>query len=85
MTYSQALTGSPVGVFLPNSTVAPDSGLSDGVTAQASLPGAFSGAVQRAMMNNSYLLCKNPDGSQSYYTYDAERSTPGNIQLRRLS
>ena len=29
------------------------------------------------MMTNDYILCKNPDGSQSYYVIDAERSIPG--------
>jgi hypothetical protein len=26
---------------------------------------------------NNYILCKNPDGSQSYYRIDAERTIPG--------
>jgi len=26
---------------------------------------------------NDYILCKNPDGSQSYYRIDAERTIPG--------
>ncbi len=34
------------------------------------------GAMQQAMAQNTYFLCKNPDGSQSYYRLDAERSTP---------
>ena len=33
-------------------------------------------AMQQAMAQNTYILCKNPDGSQSYYRLDAERSTP---------
>lgn len=40
-------------------------------------PLANPGAQQSAMMTNDYILCKNPDGSQSYYTIDAERSIPG--------
>lgn len=32
---------------------------------------------QGPMSRNDYILCKNPDGSQSYYTIDAERSIPG--------
>ena len=34
------------------------------------------GAMQQAMAQGTYFLCKNPDGSQSYYRLDAERSTP---------
>lgn len=29
------------------------------------------------MQDGDYILCKNPDGSQSYYRIDAERSIPG--------
>lgn len=32
---------------------------------------------QGPMSRNDYILCKNPDGSQSYYQIDAERSIPG--------
>lgn len=32
---------------------------------------------QGPMSRNDYILCKNPDGSQSYYRIDAERSIPG--------
>ena len=84
MTYSQSLTGSPIGVFAPNSTQLPDKGLSGNVVVQQCPPGAFSGAAQQAMRLNDYLLCKNPDGSQAYYVYDAERSTPGKPVLRRV-
>ena len=35
------------------------------------------GAEQQAMRLGTQFLCKNPDGSQSYYTYDVERSIPG--------
>lgn len=34
-------------------------------------------AVQGNCSDNDYVLCKNPDGSQSYYRIDAERSIPG--------
>jgi hypothetical protein len=33
--------------------------------------------IQGNTSDNGYILCKNPDGSQSYYRIDAERSIPG--------
>ena len=42
---------------------------------------ATTGGQAAAMQNGSQILCKNPDGSQSWYTLDAERSTPGNPVL----
>jgi len=36
-----------------------------------------SGSQQLAMSQNTPILCKNFDGSQSWYTIDAERSLPG--------
>ena len=42
------------------------------------------GSQKLAMQNNTQVLCKNPDGSQSYYTLDAERSTPTNIVLKAV-
>ena len=39
------------------------------------------GLQQYAMALNSQVLCKNPDGSQSYYTIDDSRSTPGAVVL----
>lgn len=35
------------------------------------------GAEQQAMQIGGPVLVKNPDGSQSYYFFDAERSIPG--------
>ena len=32
---------------------------------------------QGPMSRNDYILCKNPDGSQSYFRIDAERSIMG--------
>ena len=40
-----------------------------------------SGGQQAAMAQGTYFLCKNPDGSQSFYRLDAERSTPSNPVL----
>ena len=37
----------------------------------------LAGSQQLAMRTGVQVLCKNPDGSQSYYTFDAERSLPG--------
>lgn len=34
------------------------------------------GALAITMQNGAQMLCKNPDGSQAWYTLDAERSTP---------
>ena len=42
------------------------------------------GSQQLAMQNNTQVLCKNPDGSQSYYTLDAERSTASNVVLKAV-
>lgn len=38
---------------------------------------ATEGGQMLASQLNTQMLCKNPDGSQSWYTYDAERSIPG--------
>lgn len=35
------------------------------------------GGQANAAMVNTQMLCKNVDGSQSWYTIDAERSIPG--------
>ena len=42
------------------------------------------GGQQSAMAANAQILCKNPDGSQSYYTLDAERSLPGAVVLKAV-
>ena len=42
------------------------------------------GSQANAMQNNTRVLCKNPDGSQSYYTIDAERSLPGAVVLKAV-
>lgn len=42
------------------------------------------GGQQGAMQTNAQVLCKNPDGSQSYYTIDAERSLPGAVVLKAV-
>lgn len=40
------------------------------------------GSQANAMALNTQILCKNPDGSQSYYTIDPERSRPGALVLQ---
>ncbi len=42
------------------------------------------GGPQGAMLSGGQVFCKNADGSQSWYTYDAERSTPGNLVLKAV-
>jgi hypothetical protein len=42
------------------------------------------GAQQNAMAHGTSFLCKGPDGQQRLHQIDAERSTPGNLVLRRL-
>lgn len=44
--------------------------------------GAQAGSQANAMQLGTQVLCKNPDGSQSWYTFDAERSTPAKPVLR---
>lgn len=43
----------------------------------------LTGSQQNAMMNGAQVLCKNPDGSQSFYTIDAERSLPPSVIVLR--
>ncbi|HEY6025841.1 MAG TPA: hypothetical protein VIV09_02990 [Pseudolabrys sp.] len=40
------------------------------------------GGMANAAQMGTQMLCKNPDGSQSWYTLDAERSTPDKPVLR---
>lgn len=42
------------------------------------------GGQAGAMQNNTQVLCKNPDGSQSWYTIDAERSLPGAVVMKAV-
>jgi hypothetical protein len=72
-TYSQSVTGINAGsrytakaVQVGDVTIIANDVLGNMAAAQA---GAMSQGVQ--------VLCKNADGSQSWYTIDAERSIPG--------
>ena len=71
-TYSQSITGINAGTrYVPKS-------LSVGDTdAAGNVVGTTVGAEQGSMARGNQVLCKNPDGSQSWYTIDAERSVPG--------
>lgn len=42
------------------------------------------GSQQNAMATGAQILCQNPDGSQSWYTLDAERSTPDAVVLKAV-
>ena len=41
------------------------------------------GDEQNSMQTGTQVLCKNPDGSQSWYVIDAERSIPGVQRVMR--
>ncbi len=80
-TYSLAATGLRADYkFAAKPVTAPDSAASG---LQSSDGGRF-GAAAYTMKNGAQMLCKNADGSQSWYTYDAERSTPQNIVLKAV-
>ena len=72
MTYSLGLTGIRADSQFGVATV--DVG-------DAALAGSSHNYV---MSQNTQVLCKNPDGSQSYYTIDAERSTPTNLVMKAV-
>ena len=73
-TYSQTATGYVVGGNnLPTKKLydIPDLDLSGNDCTQP-------GGMQLTMRQGDLMLVKNPDGSQSWYRYDAERSTVAN-------
>ena len=70
-TYSLAITG-----VRADATPSPVKNITIGDSS------AQPGAQQLAMNQNTQVLCKNPDGSKSWYTLDAERSTPSTPVLR---
>lgn len=71
-TYSLKVTGALSGqVFAP-------------LTQQISDPAARNGSMASNAQTGAYFLCKNPDGSESYYKIDAERSTPANPIMIRV-
>jgi hypothetical protein len=56
------------------------------VTPNYTLPdsAARPGSMQNAMMLGKQILVQQPDGSQAWFTLDAERSTVTNPVLRRV-
>lgn len=78
-TYSQTATGYVTGSLLgAKSYNIPDlssSGIQTGVA----------GGQAVAMQIGDQMLVKRPDGSQGWYTLDAERSTPANPVLVAVS
>lgn len=44
----------------------------------------LAGTQQGAMSQNTPVMCKRPDGSQAWFTIDAERSLPGAIVLKAV-
>lgn len=71
-TYSQGITGQNAGSrFTAASIRVGDTDLSGDVQS------SYAPAVQGNCRDNDYVLCKNPDGSESYYRIDAERTIPG--------
>ena len=70
MTYSLALTGLRAdSQFAVSNVKVGDAALADG-------------GHNLVMSQNTPVLCKNPDGSQSWYTLDAERTTASAIVLK---
>lgn len=45
---------------------------------------ARAGSQMQAGRLGTQVLVKRPDGSQAWYTFDAERSTPGNPVLKAV-
>ena len=72
-TYSQSVTGinALARYNIPKNVSVGDLDIAGNVVGSYSL--SQMGSAQRG----DQILCKNPDGSQSYYVIDAERSIPG--------
>ena len=80
-TYSLAATGLRADYkYAAKPVTAPDSAA---IGLSGSDGGRF-GVAAYTMLTGAQVLCKNADGSQSWYTYDAERSTPSNIVLKAV-
>lgn len=72
-TYSVGTTGVAAGYVTSTEILKlPD----DYVSNAGTLVAATNGGMQNAMRLGVPMLVKNPDGSQSWYELDAERSTP---------
>ncbi len=71
MTYSLSITGAGAGYLFGNKNLT----ISDSVAERV-------GTRRGAMMTNTPFLAQGPDGSQQWYTFDAERSTTANPVLK---
>ena len=79
-TYSLAITGlRSQQAFGTKTVILPDSA-AQGVSAGNNALGAAGVAAR----TGAQALCKNRDGSFSWYTVDAERSTPANPVLKAV-
>jgi hypothetical protein len=84
-TYSQSITGthSTSRYNAPQTVQIGDTDFAGNtlIKSNPNFIGAFQGVCQRGNL----ILCKNPDGSQSYHVIDAERSIfPNNIIVRKM-
>lgn len=73
-TYSQAITGIPAEQAFATK---PHLTLPDSACQRVT-------SMHQSMRLGQQILCQNPDGSQSWYTLDSERSTNANPVLRRV-
>jgi len=71
-TYSQSVTGINAGSRYTAKTL--EVGDTD-IT--GTVVGTTAASQGETMQTGAQVLCENPDGSQSYYVIDAERSIPG--------
>lgn len=73
-TYSQSITGINAGARynVPKTIQVGDTDAAGNALLSGCAP-----CQQGSMQRGNQILCKNPDGSQSWYTIDAERSIPG--------
>jgi hypothetical protein len=74
MTFSLSITGVGAGDHFAAQTLTVDDASAGTLGAQIN-----------AMAHGTAFLCKGPDGQQRLHQIDAERSTPGNLVLRRLT
>ena len=80
-TYSQRLTG-PSANYRYNAPKTIQVGDTD---IAGNVVGNSPQAQQGSMMRGDQILCKGPDGAQSYHVIDAERSIPGvSVVLRKV-
>jgi hypothetical protein len=76
-TYSQSVTGINAGARYNTAKTIQVGDLDAAGNDVSGCNAGCVGAQQGSMSRGNQILCKNPDGSQSYYTIDAERTIPG--------